>query len=70
MLTVTGRSKNQEQNSEPRVTADMIDRKPLEFNSRCVCSFPIVIKHHDQGNLQKKEFIWGLSSRGVRLSPS
>ena len=38
----------------------MIDRKPLEFNNHCVCYFSIVIKHHDQGNLQKRGFIGGL----------
>ena len=31
------------------------------------CFSITVIKHHDQGNLYKEEFIWGLQFQGVRV---
>lgn len=34
----------------------------------CVGYFSIaVIKHHDQGRLQKEDFIWSYGSRGIRI---
>ena len=30
----------------------------------------VVIKHHDQGNLQREEFVWVYGSRGVQSDDS
>lgn len=45
---------------------------PMGFGSQTECRnsghFSVaVIKHHDQDNLQKKEFIWAYSSRELRV---
>lgn len=32
-----------------------------------ICFSDAVIKHCDQGNLEKEEFIWTYSSRGIRI---
>lgn len=40
----------------------------IQMSKICISFFSdAVIKHHDHGNLQKKEFLWDQGSREIRL---